>query len=323
MALADREAPLLERRIHDAVVPPVERFVQGGGKAIRAQLLRLGAEWTCGREPARKLDANFEQRLARASALVECLHAGSLIIDDIQDQSTMRRGEPSLYRRLGVPRALNAGNWLYAWSLDQVATLELSPESELELHRLFHRTLLKGHYGQGFDLATPMDEVAQAEVRALCLASMELKTGALTAFAAGVGGILAGLRAGELAPLLDFGLRFGIALQMFDDIGNFTAAPPKRKEDLRLRRPGWLWAVASEQVGAADYGRFVEAVRHLPDESFLHPWAELHELIPQARARATGFLGETLDQFAAGSSPQNPGCAIAREIAKKLETSYA
>lgn len=45
--------------------------------------------------------------------LIEVIHAGSLIVDDIEDGSTQRRGGPCLHLLHGVPLALNAGTWMY------------------------------------------------------------------------------------------------------------------------------------------------------------------------------------------------------------------
>jgi geranylgeranyl pyrophosphate synthase len=82
---------------------------------------------------------------------------------------------------------------------------------------------------------------------------------------------------------------------MLDDTANFSAdhaattdpqqSYRKRFEDLRLRRPTWIWAAAS-RLETADYRRFCDAVERLPDESFLRPWVELSGLIPKAKELA-------------------------------------
>ena len=51
----------------------------------------------------------------RWPALVEIIHAGSLIVDDIEDGSTQRRGAPCRPPAYGVPLALNGANWMYFW----------------------------------------------------------------------------------------------------------------------------------------------------------------------------------------------------------------
>jgi hypothetical protein len=50
--------------------------------------------------------------------VVEFIHAGSLVVEDIEDGSRIRRGRVALHVRYGMPVALNAGNWLYFWPFE-------------------------------------------------------------------------------------------------------------------------------------------------------------------------------------------------------------
>src|SRR5512142_2931568 len=81
--------------------------------------------------PASVLSALLQQLPAELIGIVEGLHLGSLIIDDIEDESSTRRGGPTLHRQIGVPNALNAGNWLYFWPALLVPRLKLGPDREL------------------------------------------------------------------------------------------------------------------------------------------------------------------------------------------------
>ena len=314
--------------IFKATTEPLDQFPLSSGKRLRSQLLEIGALFVQPQANSPVIQREVQERIERAARLVESLHAGSLIIDDIQDRSEVRRGRPTLHRKFGVSIALNAGNWLYFSALEQIAGLELDSETEREVYRSVHSTLLKAHFGQGFDLGTPMDEVPQQEAMDTCMASMELKTGALASMAITLGSLLArssglaGENRAHLTTLGDFGVRFGMALQMFDDIGNFNDSPPKRKEDLINRRPSWLWAVASTLCSPADYARFLDGVRKLPEESFIHHWAELHGLIPEARARASQFGRASIERLEIAFSADHPGVLLAEKLMTTLETSY-
>ena len=125
--------PALERvlQLGDAAVPaavweqallgPAREFLSRPGKAFRARLVRAGWELAgCQGAPSPLLPL-----------LVELLHAGSLIVDDIEDGSTQRRGAPSLHQLYGVPVALNTGNWLYFAPMALIPRLELPPACEL------------------------------------------------------------------------------------------------------------------------------------------------------------------------------------------------
>ena len=62
--------------------------------------------------------------------MVELLHAGSMIVDDIEDGSQRRRGEPALHVLHGVPLALNTGNLLYFLPLGLLRRLRLGANRE-------------------------------------------------------------------------------------------------------------------------------------------------------------------------------------------------
>jgi geranylgeranyl pyrophosphate synthase len=120
---------------------------------------------------------------------------------------------------------------------------------------------------------------------------MKLKTGALMGFATILGGSVGGASEWVLPILDDFGREFGVALQMFNDLGNLIGKcePSKRYEDLKLYRPSWVWACAA---GAAPkhYQQFCTAVASLPDADDLEIWTGEHNLVQQVRATADHHL---------------------------------
>jgi geranylgeranyl pyrophosphate synthase len=128
----------------------------------------------------------------RLPLLVEILHAGSLIVDDIQDGSAYRRGKPALHVLVGVPLALNAGNWLYFLPHRLLQDLRLDSHVELELRRALDRGVLRCHYGQALDLGVRLGSLSQREVRGVVSLCTRLKTGSLLELAAEVGAIAAG-----------------------------------------------------------------------------------------------------------------------------------
>ena len=82
-----------------------------GGKRLRATLLEQAYVFAGGRDTAPALMVEA----------VEMLHAGSLVIDDFEDDSLTRRGQPALHRVIGPARAVNAGNWMYFRALELAA----------------------------------------------------------------------------------------------------------------------------------------------------------------------------------------------------------
>ena len=87
--------------------------------------------------------------------MVEIVHAGSLIVDDIEDDSLERRGAPSLHRLHGLPLALNAGNWMYFWALDLLDQAAADDGGGRPHPRVFGDALYHCHLGQALDLSEP------------------------------------------------------------------------------------------------------------------------------------------------------------------------
>jgi len=285
--------------LEKSLFEPLEDLFARPAKGVRGQMVELGYHLATSQpmsDEIKKISAAF-------SEILEALHAGSLIVDDIQDRSRVRRGQPSLHIRYGLPVALNAGNWLYFWPMLKVRELGLTPAMELEVYQLCHRTLARAHFGQAIDVGTTIDQVEQAEVEGVCLASLELKSGALMALAISLGAMLAGVSLEARLALENFGHDFGIALQIFDDIGNMKVSPElpfeatKRYEDLILKRPTFIWVVASQSFSEKEYRNFVNAVDHLPDESYLKPWLEIHSLLPLATRKAREHLKKTFSEL--------------------------
>jgi geranylgeranyl pyrophosphate synthase len=282
-------APAVETILMDVLLRPVADLTSNPGKRIRAQLVSFSYRLLSGDRP---LSMTAARRYRSCAEAIELIHAGSLIIDDIEDGSTVRRGRPALHRLYGVPIALNAGNWLYFWPAELLKQTGLSEDDLLLVYEHYHSTLLRAHFGQALDLGTRVDTLAQDAVTEVCLASMRLKTGALMGFATLLGAALADASEQLLSSIEQFGRDLGVALQMFDDLGNAIGKcePAKRYEDLTLLRPSWLWACAAQSSSPADYRNFVAAARNLPDAAELECWMERHELVRRTRRSARAHL---------------------------------
>lgn len=275
--------------LQQVLLEPVRDLVGRPGKGIRGRLVGLGCKLFCS---AGANAAVTRKQQGLCQEIIELIHAGSLVVDDIQDGSKMRRGQPSLHRLYGMPVALNAGNWLYFWPLELIRDLGLPCERELLVYRHYRETLLRAHFGQALDVGVRIDTLDQERVRGVCLATMELKTGALVAFALVLGALVGGATEKELAPLDEFGRGFGVALQMFDDLGNLRSriSPSKRFEDLALRRPSWVWGYAAHHYRAEVYREFVRAVGKLPERRPLEGWLTRYGLALKAREKAHEYL---------------------------------
>jgi len=304
------------------LLSPLRDFLKRPGKKIRGQMVEIGFELANGKEGHQRTESENHQ-LLQASNLLEALHSASLIIDDIQDDSEVRRGEPTVHKKHGMPLALNAGNWLYFWPQKNVESWDVSTEKKLSVFRICHRGLLRAHFGQALDVGLDIFKVPQNRIRANCLASLELKSGALMAMGLALGAVLGGA-SGELESLCDrFGHAFGIALQMFDDSGNASMPGAKQFEDLKLKRPSWLVAVGASEFSESEFKEFEKVVLLLPDSQPLKLFLERTQLVSRARNEAKKYLKEALLLLERAKGDERPQ-AMKRieEMAELLVRSY-
>ncbi len=249
------ETPAVKRIIHECLHSPIEEFRSRPGKNLRAKLVKIGMSLSSPHEKqVPELDL---KKLQCAESIIEGIHSGSLIVDDIQDESSERRNAPSLHIIHGVPLALNAGNWLYFHALSQVQCLNLDSTEEKILLSEILDLMMKAHTGQALDLGSKISSLPQNEVYSTCMASMELKTGTLLNMALLLGSALNPDKYSG-RTLSELGLRLGVLLQMMDDIGNTFGQSSKSFEDMLHQRPTWIWAVAST-LSASEYKDFIVA----------------------------------------------------------------
>ncbi len=226
---------------------PLSGFLKRDGKRIRGELIELSFCLTGGNGEVPSQLVEF----------IELMHAGSLIIDDIEDDSEFRRGRPSLHRAVGVPIALNTGNWMYFSALEKLASLPFAMANGSQIIGQTISTLRRCHEGQAINLAAKVNELQQAEVLPTASTIARLKTGGLTALAARLGAAVAGATVSECEVLENFGMQLGIGLQMQNDLTELQSCltPGGRSDDLRNKRVTWPWAWLSKFATPQEFCR--------------------------------------------------------------------
>jgi farnesyl diphosphate synthase len=155
----------------------------------------------------------------RTAAAVECLHAYSLVHDDLpcMDDDDLRRGKPTVHVTWDEATAVLAGDGLQALAFEILAAPQSGIDPRLQarlVHRLAQAAGALGMVGgQALDLAAeaaavPLDLDQTADLQAL-------KTGALFGWAAESGAILG---RSDPAPLRRYAAALGLAFQIRDDI---------------------------------------------------------------------------------------------------------
>lgn len=175
-------------------------------------------------------------------AMPELLHVGSLIVDDVQDRSTVRRGGPACHVMYGEAIAINSGSACYFLIQDLLITNEVSDAAKLRLYELYFEAMRCGHAGQALDLAGLEDIMQQvvesgnstvAEKR--ILATHRLKAAAPAASLSRIGAIAGGGTDEQVEAIGLFFEALGLAFQIIDDVLNlrgFKADLKSRGEDV-------------------------------------------------------------------------------------------
>lgn len=149
----------------------------------------------------------------RAAIAVECFHKASLIHDDIEDGDEFRDGLPSLHNRIGLERAVNAGDFLLGAGYNILSACENCAELIAEASRA-HLILCSG---QGDEMRILRESSGQFGLRD-CLGVYEKKTAGAFSAALNMAAICAG-RLSELREILEnFSKNFGVSYQLYDDL---------------------------------------------------------------------------------------------------------
>jgi len=233
----------------------LEEFIARGGKRVRPVLTLVFTKAYGG---------SYREAL-RPAALIETFHNFTLIHDDIEDNSSLRRGKPTLHRMHGVAIALNSGDALYTAVWNEI--LKLKNE---EVKRVLGEAFRKVVEGQGKELYWERHKIFDVgEKEYIRMAGG--KTGALIGAACEIGAIIAkkGKREREAARF--FGESVGLAFQIQDDILNLTGKMEEYKkkigDDITEGKRTLMVIKALEKAEPKDKRRLVEILSsHTEDE---------------------------------------------------------
>jgi geranylgeranyl diphosphate synthase type I len=194
--------------LQGALSDPIWELLDRGGKRWRAILFLLFVE-AFGDDPETYLEY---------AAVPEILHNGTIIVDDVEDGATHRRGGPALHRAHGTDIALNAGNAMYFLPLKIITRnpADLSPELRLHAYEMLMYELNRTHLGQGMDIRWHNEkeiDITESEYLEMCAC----KTGCLGRIVARLAAIVTDNRELEDA-VAAYAEEMSIAFQIADDV---------------------------------------------------------------------------------------------------------
>lgn len=195
-----------------AVSEPVWDFLSRGGKRWRPVLMLICCE-AVGGIPARILPF---------TAIPELIHNGTLIVDDIEDNSDLRRGKPVLHKTFGVDIAVNAGNTIYFLPYIAIQNSNLPDNTKKDAYEIISTQLLKCHLGQAADIWWHSGKSGRIPIEEEYLQMCANKSGSLACMAAKLGALLGGGTPQQIEALGQFAETAGLVFQIQDDILNIA-----------------------------------------------------------------------------------------------------
>jgi octaprenyl-diphosphate synthase len=187
-------------------VTTIGRYLQqSGGKRLRPALLLLCARFSGG----------GGETAIQLGAVVEMIHAATLVHDDVIDVAQTRRGRPSANVQWGNHTCVLAGDWLYMQAF-QVALRERNFHI-LDLLISLTQMMVEGELIQ-------LDRIGRIGItEADCMELADRKTACLFSACARLGSVSAGADTAAEDKLGEFAWNLGMAFQLIDDMLDFTS----------------------------------------------------------------------------------------------------
>ena len=218
LATLFRELP--DNRLSDAM-----RYAAlSGGKRLRAFLVLEGA----------RLYGVRPQNADRAAAAVECVHAYSLVHDDLpaMDDDDLRRGLPTVHVKWDEATAVLAGDALQTMAFEILASSRTAADANIRLRLI--TSMAEAIGGRGMALGQMQDILAQTAKPPLGIdqitALQANKTGALITWAAEAGPVMSNTNTGVMR---NYAQAIGLAFQIADDILDVEGNPEKAGKRLQ------------------------------------------------------------------------------------------
>jgi len=202
----------VEREISSESVANVEavtsigQYLQSsGGKRLRPALLLLAA----------RLAGNGGASAVHLGAVVELIHAATLVHDDVIDAAETRRGRPSTNVKWGNHTCVLAGDWLYMQAF-QIALRERNFQI-LDLLIGLTQMMVEGELLQ-------LERIGRIDVtEADCMELVDRKTACLFSVCARLGALTGNSGTQTQERLAEYAWNLGMAFQLVDDVLDFTA----------------------------------------------------------------------------------------------------
>lgn len=249
--------------VSNAIYAPGWDLLDRGGKRWRPLLMMLVIE-ALGKKPDDFLDF---------LAIPEVVHNGTLIIDDIEDGSDLRRGKPCVHKIYGTDIAVNAGNGMYYIPLLPVIKgRKKYPDALLlDICEIYLQEMINISHGQAMDIYWHRGNKSGITVEQY-MQMCAYKTGTLARMSAKLGARLAGADDRLVHAFGKFAESIAVAFQIQDDVLNLRQKLGKETgEDIKEGKRSLLVIRALSRLPKKDAGRLLEILSmHTGDKKLVN-----------------------------------------------------
>ena len=253
------------KEISKALIEPIREIIDRGGKSWRSYAALACCDIVGGNS----------QVVQDWLSLPELMHVGSLIVDDVEDKSTIRRGGETVHLIYGEDIAINAGTACYFIGQTCVYHAEIDDKRKVEIYNLYFEALRAAHAGQALDihgLNYMMDQIVEEGGDLLLnriIAIHRLKSAVPASSLASMGATLGGGTPEQAKQLGDYFEALGIAFQIVDDALNlkgFQDGLKSKGEDITAGKVTYPVGKAMSLLEHADRKKLWELVKSKPED---------------------------------------------------------
>lgn len=209
---AEKISGELESRLSDespaALYNAAKHPIRAGGMRLRPTLVLLVAE-------AFGVDADEQEAIIPAAAAVELVHTLSIVHNDVIDEETMRRREPTTHTVWDTPTAILTGDVLFPKALETLFDTNVPTDALLSCQSELLNGCRQVFNGRSIALSFDQEELP-TETEYIEMA--RLKTGSLFEASVRIGAIVAGANEVEINRIGAYGRNLGIAHHIYDGV---------------------------------------------------------------------------------------------------------
>lgn len=286
------------KALDKAISEPVWEFLDRGGKRWRPAMFLLVLE-ALGEDSKKYFDY---------SIIPEVIHSGTMIVDDVEDASVLRRGKPCIHRIFGVDIAVNLSNTLFFLPmLVLFKNKDLIPmERAVKIYEIFIQEMINLSFGQAIDIAWHKDLIPHNLTEKQYIQMSIYKSGSLAKMAAKIPAVLAGAGDEVSKSLERIAESIGVSFQIQDDIldiegEEFSKGKGGLGMDITEGKKSLMVIHSLRRAGSKDKNRLISILaRHTKDKKLIAEAIGIlkkYGSVDHARKVAKKMNRESLDEI--------------------------